>query len=64
MDFLNEYSKSDLLLFSKDQIIHIVYIKNPEKLTQIHICSKCHSYTHRGAENLHRFVSHVKHCQI
>uniref|UniRef100_UPI0025A4E867 hypothetical protein n=1 Tax=Bacteroides acidifaciens TaxID=85831 RepID=UPI0025A4E867 len=60
--FDKSYPTHSALLFSKDQIIHIMYIKNPEKLTQIHICPKCHSYTHRGPKNMFRFESHVKHC--
>ena len=60
--FDKSYPTHSALLFSKDQIIHIMYIKNPEKLTQIHICPKCHSYTHRGNSQINRFESHVKHC--
>ena len=43
--FDKSYTTHPALLYSKDQIIHIMYIKNPEQ----HICSKCHSYTHNGS---------------
>ena len=43
-------------------VIHIMYIKDVEKLTAIHICPKCHSYLHHGHQNIYRFNDHVAHC--
>ena len=60
--FDKTFTTYSALLFTQNQIIHIMYIKNPEKLTQIHICPKCNSYIHYGSKNFNRFDSHVKHC--
>ena len=60
--FNKSYPTFSALLFTKDLIVHIMYIKDAEKLTAIHICPKCKSFVHHGHENLHRFETHVKHC--
>ena len=60
--FNKDYPTHSALLFTKDLIVHIMYIKDAEKLTAIHICPKCHSYVHYGHENLYRFEQHVSHC--
>ena len=39
-----------------------MYIKDAESLTDIQICPKCHSYSHHGSSQIHRFNDHVKHC--
>lgn len=59
-DSWNTYSA---LLFSKNGIIHIMKITNPEALTNILICPKCKSYCHRkSSKNNKRFENHVKKC--
>lgn len=60
--FDKSYPTHSALLYTNDHVIHIIYVKEPENLTQIHICLKCHSYTFQCPKNLFRFESHVKHC--
>ena len=49
------------LLFSQDNVIHIMYITNAESLTNIWICPKCKSYAIRG-KNPKRMEIHKAHC--
>ena len=60
--FNEEYPTFSALLFAKDRILHIMFIKDAEKLTAIHVCPKCKSYVHYGHSNLKRFEDHIKHC--
>ena len=56
------YKTYSALLYTKDSVIHIMYITNAESLTGIHICPKCHSYVHYSSQNLKRFYYHRDHC--
>ena len=60
--FNKDFTNCSALLFTQGLTVHIMYITDAEKLTSIHICPKCHSYTHHGHQNLNRFNEHVKHC--
>ncbi len=60
--FNKDYTTYSALLFTKDLTVHIMFIKDAEKLTAIHVCPKCNSYVHYGHSNIKRFDDHVKHC--
>ena len=62
--FDESFTKYCALLFSKVRVIHIMYILDAEKLTNIMICPKCQSYAIRN-ENRHakrRMEQHVEKC--
>lgn len=62
--FDESFDTHNALVFSKGGIVHIMYIKNAEKLTKILICPKCHSYCVRN-DNRHgekRMKKHEAHC--
>jgi hypothetical protein len=56
----------NLLLLSKNDQQHLMFIKDVEILTRLHICPKCHSYTlsaaTHGGYKKDRFDAHVEKC--
>ena len=63
--FIDEkFNTSSALLFTKDLTIHIMYIKEPEKLTNLMICPKCHSRVFRNKNRMgeKRLNAHIKVC--
>ncbi|WP_334089833.1 hypothetical protein, partial [Helicobacter typhlonius] len=60
--FDKSYTTFNALLYSKGQILHIMYIKDAEKLTGLLVCPKCKSYVVRGINNHKRFEQHVNKC--
>ena len=55
------YKTYSALLYSKDGVLHIMYIKDTEKLTGLLICPKCKSYV-VSKHNANRMNSHLKKC--
>lgn len=61
--FNKDWNTYSALLISKNGIIHIMRITNPEALTSIMICPICKSYCHRkSSKHNKRFENHVKKC--
>ena len=60
--FDKSYKPFNALLYSKGQVLHIMYIKDAEKLTGLLVCPKCKSYIVRGINNHKRFEKHVNKC--
>ena len=61
--FDKSYNTYSALIYSNKDALHIMYIVDSEKLTNIHICSKCHMFIHYGNHNIKRFHKHVEKCK-
>jgi hypothetical protein len=50
----------------KNQVVHVVYIKDIQKYTNLHICPKCGYIppaTHHESYNKERFEERVENCE-
>ena len=61
--FDKSYNTYSALIYSNKDALHIMYIVDSDKLTNIHICSKCHMFIHYGNHNIKRFHKHVEKCK-
>jgi hypothetical protein len=51
---------------SNNTITHVMYIKNIQKYTKLHICPKCgyiHPPTDHGSYHKERFEEHIQNCE-
>ena len=60
--FDQSYTTYNALIYSKSQVLHIMFLKDAEKLTGLLVCPKCKSYVVRGINNHKRFEKHVNKC--